>query len=212
METNDLIRMVAADARRPGPSLPLVWWGAVGLAIVVAALVFAALLGPRSDISAAAETPRFLVKFVISLALAASAFGLVRKLSLPGETWYQSAAYLATGPTLIAVAVVVELSVLPPDIWSTRLIGTNSMACLTYIPLIGAGPLAIFLLVLRYGAPTNPTGSGAVAGVLAGGIAAAFYATHCTDDSPLFVATWYTIAITGLVLVGAAAANRFARW
>jgi hypothetical protein len=51
-----------------------------------------------------------------------------------------------------------------------------------------------------------------IAWAAAGGIAASFYAVHCTDDSPLFVATWYTIAIAGLALVGAAAADRLARW
>jgi hypothetical protein len=88
----------------------------------------------------------------------------------------------------------------------------NSMVCLAYIPLIGIGPLAIFLLALRHGAPTRPALAGAAAGLLAGSIAATFYAAHCTDDSPLFVATWYTIAIAGLAVLGAAGASRFARW
>ena len=84
--------------------------------------------------------------------------------------------------------------------------------CLTFIPLIGLGPLGLFIAALRYGAPTRPGLAGAVAGLAAGGLAATFYAAHCTDDSPLFVATWYTIAIAALALVGAVAARRFARW
>ncbi|WP_245520604.1 NrsF family protein, partial [Mesorhizobium sp. M1C.F.Ca.ET.144.01.1.1] len=35
-----------------------------------------------------------------------------------------------------------------------------------FIPLIGIGPLAIFLGMLRYGAPTRPVLAGAVAGLL----------------------------------------------
>ena len=73
------------------------------------------------------------------------------------------------------------------------------------------GPLAIFIYALRHGAPT-PARAGAIAGILAGGIAATFYAAQCTDDSPIVVATWYTIAIAGLALVGAVAADRYARW
>ena len=80
------------------------------------------------------------------------------------------------------------------------------------MPLIGIGPLAIFLLALRQGAPSSPVHAGAVAGVLAGGIAATFYAAHSTDDSPLFVATWYIIAIVELGLLGAVGGQRFARW
>jgi hypothetical protein len=54
--------------------------------------------------------------------------------------------------------------------------------------------------------------AGAVAGLAAGGIAATLYAAHCTDDSPLFVATWYTLAIAILTGTGAFAGRVFARW
>nr|MBA3446785.1 DUF1109 family protein [Pseudaminobacter sp.] len=87
-----------------------------------------------------------------------------------------------------------------------------SLVCLTYITLIGIGPLGIFLLALRHSAPTRPALAGAAAGLLAGGISATFYAAQCIDDSPLFVAIWYTIAIGILALIGAAVAHRFCRW
>jgi hypothetical protein len=212
MDTNELIRALAADARQQAASISSIWWGAVGVAISLAAAIFFTTLGLRPDFAIAAETPRFLFKFVVTIALAASAFGLARTLSRPVETWREAMPYLAVAPALIVMAVIVELLVLPPDTWSAKLVGTNSVVCLTYIPLIGIGPLAIFLLVLRHGAPARPALAGAVAGLLAGGIAATFYAAQCTDDSPLFVATWYTIAIAGLALVGAVGAHRFARW
>ncbi|MBA3517217.1 MAG: DUF1109 family protein [Rhizobiales bacterium] len=212
MDTNELIETLAADLRRAAPSLDSAWRGAIVLAVAVAAAVFFATLGPRPDFAAAAETPRFLFKFMVTIALAVSAFGLARALSRPGEDWRKRLPWLAAAPALIAVAVVLELLVLPPDLWAARLIGTNSVVCLTYIPLIGIGPLAVFLLALRHGAPTRPARAGALAGLLAGGIAATFYAAQCTDDSPLFVATWYTIAIAGLALIGAVFGNRFVRW
>jgi hypothetical protein len=212
MDTNELIKALAADTRPPALSLSSVWSGAAGLAIALAAAVFFALLGPRPDIAAAAETPRFLFKFVVTITLAVSAIGVARALSRPGESWRKAVPYLAAAPALMTMAMILEIVVLPPDTWWGRLVGTNSMVCLTYIPLIGIGPLAIFLLALRHGAPTRRAFAGAVAGLAAGGIAASFYAAQCTDDSPLFVATWYTIAIAGLALIGAAAADRLARW
>ena len=212
MDTNQLISALAADVRRPVASLSSVWWGAAGLAIALAAAVFYAMLGPRPDIAAAAETTRFAFKFLVMITLAASAFGVARALSRPGETWRKALPYLAAAPALLAIAVISELVLLPPDTWSAKMVGTNSMICLAYIPMIGIGPLAIFLVALRHGAPTSSAIAGAVAGLLAGGIAGTFYAAHCTDDSPLFVATWYTIAIVALAFVGAASAYRLARW
>ncbi len=212
MDTNELIETLAADSRQPAPSLSSVWWGAAGLAVALAAIVFFATLGLRPDFATAAETPRFLLKFVVTITLAVTAFGLARALSRPGEDWRRVLPYLAVAPALIVMAVVGELLLLPPDVWAARMIGTNSMVCLTYVPLIGIGPLAVFLFALRHGAPTRPGLAGAVAGLLAGGIAATLYAAQCTDDFPLFVATWYPIAIAGLVLVGAVGAKTSVRW
>jgi hypothetical protein len=212
MNTNELIEALAADSRHRAASISSVWWGAVGLAIVLAAAVFFATLGPRPDIATAAETPRFLFKFAVTITLAVSAFGLARALSRPGGAWRKAMLYLAATPVVIAMGAIVELFLLPPDMWEAELVGTNSMVCLAFIPLIGTGPLVIFLLALRHGASARPALAGAVAGLLAGGIAATFYAAQCTDDSPLFVATWYTIAIAGLAAIGAAGAYRFARW
>ncbi len=186
-------------------------WSAAGAAAVaLAAIVFFGVLGARSDIAAAAETFRFLFKFVVTVALAASAFGLLKMLSRPDAEPHRTG--LAVAPMLLAAGIVAELAVSPLGTWSARLVGTNSLVCLTFIPLIGIGPLALLLLALRHGAPSHPMLAGAMAGLAAGGIAATFYAAHCTDDSPLFVATWYTIAIAMLTLAGALAAPRIARW
>ncbi|KXF74731.1 hypothetical protein ATN84_22830 [Paramesorhizobium deserti] len=212
MDTNELIKALAADTQPRKPSLSTTWRSAVAIAIAAAAIVFFVTLGPRLDIAAAAETIRFLFKFVVTVVLAASAFIAAQALSRPGSAWRRALPYLAAAPVLLVLAIILELFALPPATWSARLIGTNSMVCLTFIPLIGIGPLAIFLMVLRHGAPTSPALAGAVAGLLAGGIAATFYAAHCTDDSPLFVATWYTIAVSILAVIGALAASRLARW
>jgi hypothetical protein len=53
---------------------------------------------------------------------------------------------------------------------------------------------------------------GAVAGLLTGALAATLYATHCPDDSPLFVALWYVPGMALVTLAGAAAGNGMRRW
>ena len=189
-----------------------VWFATCAGALVFAGLVFSILLGPRSDIAIAAETVRFLFKFVVTMALAAAAFVAMRVAAWPEADLRKLLPYLAIAPALVVGGVVLELFAVPRDAWATRLVGTNSLLCLTFIPLIGLAPLGLFLLALRYGAPSRPALSGALAGLAAGGIASTFYAAHCPDDSPLFVATWYTIAVLGLALLGALGARWLIRW
>lgn len=52
----------------------------------------------------------------------------------------------------------------------------------------------------------------AMAGLLAGGIGAVFYAAHCPDDSLLFAARRYTIAIGVMTGLGALGGRQFLRW
>lgn len=212
MDTQDLIRAMAADTGRRALPLRTAWRAALALAVVLAGTVFFLSLGPRPDALAALETLRFLFKFVVTLALAGSAFLLLRRLVQPGAGSRAPLGWLLAGPALLLAGVGLELLAVPAADWNARLVGVNARTCLTFIPLIGAAPLVVFLAVLRHGAPTRAALAGAVAGLLAGGLAASFYAAHCPDDSPLFVATWYSLAIAGLAVAGAILAPRVARW
>lgn len=212
MKTDDLIKALGADtAKKPMP-LGATWRLALAAAALLAASVFFPMLGPRPDIDQAMGTMRFDFKFVVTLVLAITALLMLGAMARPGASTRIARLAILAAPALLVVAVPMELMMLPSAEWGTRWIGTNAKICLTSIPLIGLGPLAVFLLALRHAAPTRPTRAGAVAGLLAGGIASTFYAAHCIDDSPLFVATWYTIAIAVLALVGAFAGRLVLRW
>ena len=212
MRTEDLIKALDADAGKKAMPMGKAWWLAAGVAVAIAAAMFFTTIGPRPDIMPAMHTMRFMSKFVFTLVLAASAFALIRVLSMPGASTRRAMTWMVAAPLLVVLAVVLELFAIPQAEWGKRLVGSNMMICMTFIPLIGVGPLAVFLGMLRYGAPTRPVLAGATAGLLAGGLAATFYAAHCFDDSPLFVATWYTIAIAFLTLLGAIGGRLFVRW
>lgn len=72
METQELIKALAADNQRSGMPITLVWTGAAVIAIALAACVFFVLLGPRPDITSAMQTLRFPFKIVVAIALAVS--------------------------------------------------------------------------------------------------------------------------------------------
>ena len=93
-----------------------------------------------------------------------------------------------------------------------RLVGHNARFCLTLIPLLSIGPLVCLLAALREGAPSSPGLAGAVAGLGASGIAATFYAANCTDDSALFVITWYPIATLIVTIAGYLIGRKLLRW
>ena len=72
--------------------------------------------------------------------------------------------------------------------------------------------LAAALIGLRHGAPARPAVAGAIAGLVSAGLAATLYASHCTDDLPLFVATWYTLATALVAAIGALAGSKVLRF
>ena len=212
METEKLIAALAKDAGPPQQSPARVRFVAGAVAVLVAFGAFMLFVGPRSDIEAAAQTPRFLLKPALTLLLFTAAFVNLASVMRPGADLGPRRFALLVPPLLLGLAVVAELAILPPVQWAPRLIGTNAILCLTVLPALAFGPLAVFLWALRQGAPTAPDRAGALAGLAAAGLGATFYALNCTDDSPLFVAVWYPIATAIVVGAGTLAGRRWLRW
>jgi hypothetical protein len=159
----------------------------------------------------AMHNPFFDLKFAVTLALAASAIAVSLHLSRP-EASLRGWGWLLLIPAgLLAGGIAGEMMMPQRLPMMTRLVGNNSRACLTAIPLMSLPLLAAALIGLRHGAPTRPAVAGAVAGLSAAGLAATLYASHCTDDSPLFVATWYTIGTAVVAAIGAFAGSKVLR-
>ena len=212
MRTSQLIEALVADRSGRALSLRARFVLALGAGSLISAGLFFAAIGPRPDIASAAQTLRFDLKFIDAVTLALPSALLAWRLLRPdGRPGALALAFLAPF-LLLGGAVVVELAVVPADLWGTKLIGSNAVHCLTIIPLLSIAPLAALLLVMRQGAPQHPRIAGALAGAAAAGVAAALYASNCPDDLPLFVASWYPLATLIAVAVGAIAGDRLLRW
>ena len=211
MKTDELIRLLSQDAPVRMP-LGRVLWLALAAGIAISAAVLLSTVGLRHDLTTAIETGRVAFKIGVTLVLAVVAFGLVARIGRPGVPLKPSALLLLLPLGLMVAAVGVELLVVPKDAWVARLIGRNAAFCLFFIPLLSLAPLAGFLAGLRQGAPESPGLAGAAAGLAAGAIGAALYAWHCPDDSPLFAAAWYTLAISFVIAAGYASGRRWLRW
>jgi hypothetical protein len=212
MKTDELIAALAADTQAKSRPIGSTVWTAAASGAVVAALIFYFDIGLRPDLPAAIETPRFLFKYVLTLTLLAAAMGLVLHLARPGAVPTPWLMALAVPPGLLILATITELAIVPASDWSQRLVGSNAFVCLVLIPSLSALPLIALILALRQGAPTHPVLAGAAAGLAAAGIGATLYATHCQDDSPLFLSMWYTMAIMIVALAGAILGARLLRW
>jgi hypothetical protein len=212
MDTDQLIRTLAADnSYRPRP-VGFVLALMLLAAAPVSLLMFFSMLGVRPDVMSAMHNPFFDLKFAVTLALAAAGIAASLHLSRP-EVSLAGFGWLFVIPAgLLAVGIAGE-AMMPQRLpMMTRLVGSNSRICMTAIPLMSLPLLAASIIGLRHGAPTRPTLAGAVAGLMSAGLAATFYASHCTDDSPLFVMTWYTLATALVTAIGALAGARFLRF
>jgi hypothetical protein len=212
METEQLIRTLAADnphrARPVGFVLALALLAAAPFSLVS----FFMVLGFRADVMTAMHNPFFDLKFVITLALAISAIIVGLHLSRP-EASFKGWGWLLLIPAGIIVVGIASEMMMPQHLpMMTRLIGHNSRVCVTAIPLLSLPLLAGALVGLRHGAPARPALAGALAGLISAGLAATLYASHCTDDSPLFVATWYPIATAVVTAAGALIGARVLRF
>jgi hypothetical protein len=212
METDQLIRTLAADNSQRARPVGFVLTLALVAAAPVSVLMFVAMLGVRPDVMSAMHNPFFDLKFAVTLALGISAVAVSLHLSRP-EALLRGLVLLLLVPAGILAAGIGGEMMMPQRLpMMTRLVGHNSRVCVTAIPLMSLPLLAGALFGLRHGAPTRPAVAGAVAGMLSAGFAATLYASHCTDDSPLFVATWYTIATALVAAIGALAGSRLLRF
>jgi hypothetical protein len=211
METETLVEALATDT-----VVPWKLEQSIRIALiagnVIAGIMFFGGVGFRPDIVFAMGTTRFLVKFAVTLPLALAATAAMLRAAQPGASFGVRGWALALSPIILISAVLIELVTVPPPLWGSKIIGTHAQNCLTLIPLLSIGPLVCLLLALRKGASTRPGLAGAIAGLAASGLAATFYATNCTDDSPLFVVTWYPLATGFVAFIGYLSGLRLLRW
>lgn len=194
MKTDDLIHALAADEvlRRPRLAARL----ALGVAVSLAAL--ALLWTLRPDLAQALRDPLVAAKFALPLGVAGLAAVLARR---GGGLWALALP--------VALAAALWGATLPgTGIWAA-IRGDSLWVCLASIPAL-ALPLGVALFqALRLAVIPDPRRAGLLAGLAAGGLAAAIYALHCDEDAPSFYVLWYG---AGIALSGAIGRVLGPRW
>lgn len=213
MKTDDLVAMLSTNVEPVGRGLVV---RTISIAVAAgAALAFGFMLvglGVRADLTATRATVFLLLKVAFGLAVVGMAMRYLTKLARPGADRGISPLVIAMPFAAIALLGAISLGVAPSSHWNRMILGDEWLECLLSIPITAIVPFAITIFAVRRTAPTNLVRTGAVAGLIAGGISAMAYALHCTDDSLPFVAVWYGGTIVLCTMAGAALGPRLLRW
>src|SRR6266851_3672416 len=206
MKTDDLVAMLSTNVEPIGRGLV---GRTISIAIAAGAVIALGImlvgLGVRADVTTTRAIVFLLLKVAFALAVVGVAMRYLTRLARPG-------AERGISPLAIALFGAISLGGAPSSHWNTMLLGDEWLECLLSIPIIAIVPFAVTIFAVRRAAPTNLVRTGAVAGLIAGGISAMAYALHCTDDSLPFVAVWYGGTIVLCSLAGAALGPRLLRW
>ncbi len=213
MKTDDLVAVLSTNVEpvRRGLVGRTISIAVAGGAVVALGIMVAAL-GLRADLTTTRATIFLLLKIAFALAVIGVAMRYLLRLARPGAERGISPLTIAVPFAAIALLGAISLGTAPSSHWDRMILGDEWLECLLSIPIIAIVPFAVVIFAVRRAAPTNLVRTGAVAGLVAGGVSAVAYALHCTDDSLPFVAVWYGATIVLCTLAGAALGPRLLRW
>ncbi|MBI2319031.1 MAG: DUF1109 domain-containing protein [Betaproteobacteria bacterium] len=213
MKTDDLIAMLATGAgAAKSNTAARRYAAATGVGACAAALLMAALLGVRPDLSQAVLLPMFWVKIAFVGALAAASLVAVLRLSRPGvRLAWASEALAAPVLALWALAALV-LAQADAAERTQLLLGQTWRTCPFLLALLSAPAFAALLWAMKGMAPTRLALAGAAAGLLSGAVAALAYSLHCPELEAPFIGIWYLIGMLIPATAGALLGPRLLRW
>lgn len=210
MNTDDLISAIAADTlpqqsvrQRLGRALP----AAMGVSLAL----FVVFWGPRADIAAALSSTTAL-KTLLPLVLVVLAGPLALALAHPGVRSDVRSAALGLFAAVLVAAFAIAVARGGLAGLAGALATPNLAVCLMSVPALALPVLGAVLWAISAGAALRPRLTGAVAGLMAGGLAASIYSLHCDEDAVLFFLPAYSAAILVTALIGAMSGPRLLKW
>jgi hypothetical protein len=213
MKTDDLVALLSTN---PEPvdrsSVVRTLCGALAAGTIVALGLTLVGLGVRTDLMTARALAFLVLKLAFTVGIVGLASIYLTRLARPGGEGRTSSISAVVPFAAIVLLAAISLGLAPSSHWNRMVMGDQWLECLLSIPIIAIVPFAVIIAAVRRAAPTNLVRTGAVAGLVAGGVSAMAYALHCTDDSLPFVAIWYGGTIVLCTLAGAALGPRLLRW
>src|SRR5260370_39488151 len=185
---------------------------ALAAGTVVALGIMLVGLGVRPDLMTARALAFLLLKLAFAVGIVGVASIYLTRLARPGGERRTLSISAVVPFAAIVLLAAISLGLAPSSHWNKMVMGDEWLECLLSIPIIAIVPFAVIIAAVRRAAPTNLVRTGAVAGLIAGGVSAIAYPLHCTDDSLPFVAVSYRGTIGLCTLAGAVSGPRLLRW
>jgi hypothetical protein len=213
MKTDDLIAMLGTNVE-PVDHRQVARTVRFAIAIGVAAALGSALLmlGIRTGLDDVGAWIFMGLKLAFATGIVAVGSVYLMRVARPGGEQKAPIIVLALPFIVIMALAATSLVFAPSSHWNRMVVGDQWLECLLSIPIIAIVPFAVIVWAVRQTAPTDLVRAGALAGLAAGGVSAAGYALHCTDDSLPFVALWYGGTIALCTAAGAMLGPRLLRW
>lgn len=215
MKTDELIDTLSADPQRGKTSRPLATIAlAVFLACLGALIISLVWFGLPTDLAEVASTGDhgFFVRIAFSVSVICCAFFVVRDLAVPGRRQRMPSLVAMAPFVFLAILAIHELGSMSWDKWPAHAGHTSWLTCLWQIIVLAIPAFAILVVAMRRLAPTDLRRSGFYVGLLSGSIGAMGYILHSKDESIVFGAIVYTVAILIIAAVGAILGPRVLRW
>ena len=213
MKTDDLVAALSANIEPVNRRLvSRTVYIALAAGTVVAIGIMLVGPGVRTDLMTARALMFLLLKLAFTAGIVGVASIYLTRLARPGGEGRTSSISAAVPFAAIVLLSAISLGLSPSSHWNKMVMGDEWLECLLSIPIIAIVPFAVIIAAVRRAAPTNLARTGAVAGLIAGGVSAIAYALHCADDSIPFVAVWYGGTIGLCTLAGAVSGPRLLRW
>lgn len=212
MQTDDLIALLSSHVAPIPKGLA---WRRLGTAAMIGciatAIVLAATLKIRPDLTAALAGTAFWMKFTYTVALAGLGLWILECQSRAAADSRLPTALVAFPVLAMAAAAAWQLAQPGAD-FHDLVMGHTARVCSSLILLLSIPIFAALFWAARKLAPTRLTLAGASAGLLAGAASAAIYCFHCPETAAPFVLIWYSLGILLATGCGAILGRWALRW
>ncbi len=208
-----MLDALVAELKPVAPRRPARDWAAFALLAVAEVAAYLTMRGMRPDMPEAMSHMAFWWKALSLLVLAVIGVGTTIAALDPVRSPRRGLRLLAIVAALaVAAGWVVDAARVGPADFIARLDWREGLDCVLFVVACALPALGALALLMRRGAPTDPTGAATAAGVAAAAWGGVVFTLDCPHDDPFYIAVWFSLAIAIVMAIARLLLPRLTRW